>query len=147
VDTVYPTLPDDLWEAITSPERLARWFGELVPRSDEATVYDATLTTGWSGPIRVDQCEPTRVIRVTLLDEDPSAVTTVTAVLDATDGGTRLTIEERGLPTEDLPTYVAGWHAQLDQLHADFSGAPAIEWRPRWEHLRETYRNNQMSQR
>ena len=141
VDTVYPTSMVDLWEAITSPNRLARWFGEVVPRSDEATIYDATLTTGWSGPVRVDHCEPPHAIRITLLDEDPSAVTTVSAVLEESESGTRLTIEERGLPADDLPTYVAGWHAQLDQLHADYSGAEPVEWRPRWEQLRAIYRD------
>lgn len=139
VTTVYPTSPEDLWDAITVPERLARWFGELVPRGDDTSTYDASLVTGWSGTARVDQCDPPRLLRVALLDDEPSE-TAVTATLDVTESGTRLTIEERGLPADDLSIYVAGWHAQLDRLHADLSGAPSIEWRPRWQQLRETYR-------
>lgn len=140
VDSVYPTSPEDLWEAITVPERLARWFGDLVPEGNGATAYVASLTTGWSGTISVDECERPRLIRVRFQDETPTA-TTVSAVLEPTVDGTRLTVEERGLPTESLPAYVAGWHAQLDQLQADVAGAPTIEWRPRWEQLREHYRN------
>ncbi|MGV8897086.1 MAG: SRPBCC domain-containing protein [Rhodoglobus sp.] len=140
VVTDYPTPAIDLWEAITAPERLARWFGDIRPRSDDVATYDASLTTGWSGIIRVDECEPTRMIRLTLIDETEPE-TTVTALLLPVDGGTQLTIEERGLPTDDLESYVAGWHAQVDQLQADHAGAAPVEWRPRWEQLRASYRN------
>lgn len=139
VTTEYSTSPDDLWEAVTVPERLARWFGEVRAR-DELNTFDASLSTGWSGIITVDECEQPRIIRLTLIDEAEPA-TTVAVRLVATEGGTQLTIEERGLPTDDLETYVAGWHAQVDQLVADLSGAPPIEWRPRWEQLRAAYRD------
>ncbi|WP_113718146.1 SRPBCC domain-containing protein [Arthrobacter dokdonensis] len=140
VTTECSTSLDDLWEAITAPERLARWFGQIQPKDDDAAMYDASLSTGWSGIIRVDLCEPPRVIRATFVDEtEPPTV--VSAVLAATGNGSQLTIEERGLPTDDLTVYVAGWHAQVDQLVAGLSGATPIEWRPRWEQLRADYRN------
>lgn len=141
VSTVFPTSPEDLWEAITLPERLARWFGEVSLRGDDATTYDASLVTGWIGTVKVEQCEHPRLIRLILVDDEPS-MTTVSVVLDSAQEGIRLTIEERGLPADDLSIYVAGWHAQLDQLHAGFSGAPDVEWRSRWEELRAKYQNN-----
>lgn len=140
VTTECSTSIDDVWEAITTPERLARWFGQIQPRDLDAATFDASLSTEWSGIIRVDSCEPPRVLRVTLVDavEPPTAVS---AVLEATESGTQLTIEERGLPTDDLAVYVAGWHAQVDQLLADLINATPIEWRPRWEQLRAEYQN------
>lgn len=140
VSALFATTPEDLWEAITLPERLARWFGDVSSRADDTTTYDASLVTGWIGTVKVEQCEYPQLIRLTLLDDEPS-MTTVSVVLDSEKEGTRLTIEERGLPVDDLSIYVAGWHAQLDRLHANFAGAPAVEWRPRWEELRTMYRN------
>lgn len=140
VSALYTTTLADLWEAITLPERLARWFGEVSLRADDATTYDASLVTGWIGTVTVEQCEHPRLMRLTLLDDEPS-MTTVSVTLDSEKEGTRLTIEERGLPADDLSIYVAGWHAQLDRLHANLTGAPPIEWRPRWQELRAMYRN------
>lgn len=140
VTAVYPAQSDELWEAITSPRRLARWFGDVRPRSEVATAYDASLSTGWSGVIRIEECEPPRFMRLSFIDEvEPT--TTVTAMLEAADAGTRLTIEERGLPIDDVAIFVSGWHAQIDQLLADATGARPVEWRPRWEELRAFYGN------
>ena len=141
VVTDYPTPPEDLWTAITAPERLTRWFGQVQLRPDGAMAYDASLTTGWNGIIRVEECERPRIIRLAFLDESEPP-TAVYAQLDAVDGGTRLTIEERGLPADDLATYVAGWHAQVEQLLSDLSGEAPVEWRPRWIQLRTDYREN-----
>ncbi len=140
VSSVYATSSQDLWEAITAPDRLRRWFGEVHPRGEGTASYDAALTTGWSGTVVVDECDPPRRIRATLRNDTPD-VTIVFAVLQPTTDGTRLIIEERGLPVDDLPSYAAGWHAQLDQLDATLTGGPTVDWRSRWEQLRTTYRS------
>ncbi|WP_010204341.1 SRPBCC domain-containing protein [Salinibacterium sp. PAMC 21357] len=134
VSTVFATSADDLWEAITEPNRLARWFGEVSPRRGTEDTYEASLVTGWAGTINVTQCERPQLIELTLHDDEPS-MTTVRATLEPEGEGTRLTIEEKGLPMENLTPYVAGWHAQIDQLHAMLAGDPTVEWRPRWEEL------------
>lgn len=137
VSSVFATTPDDLWQAVTSVERLRRWFGELTPQTGEARSFDASLTTGWAGTISVTRCEPPTHLSAELRDLD--ATTTVTARLELTDEGTRLTIEESGLEPRGLHNYVAGWHAQLDQLAATLLQSDDIPWRPRWEQLREHY--------
>ena len=139
VSSVYATDADDLWLAVTSLDRLRRWFGDLTPRADDnATSFDAALTTGWSGRVTVTACEPPARLTAQLSDE--STVTTVTATLIPTEGGTRLTIEERGLEPVGLYNYVAGWHAQLDQLDARLKGDDDVPWLARWEQLRDEYR-------
>ena len=137
VSSVYPTTPDDLWQAVTSITRLRRWFGELTPHAGATTSFDAALTTGWSGMISVTRCEAPTHLTAELRDDD--ATTTVTAHLEPTDDGTRLTIEERGLEPVGLHIYVAGWHAQLDQLEATIRRGSDVAWRPRWEQLRDLY--------
>ena len=136
VSSVYPVPPAELWQAITSIERLRNWFGELEPDGDGS--YRAALTTGWCGELVVTACEPPRQLRAELGGVE--ATTTVTATLAPVPGGTRLVIEERGLDVEGLVDCVAGWHAQCDQLTALLTGADAVDWRPRWEELRTQYR-------
>jgi uncharacterized protein YndB with AHSA1/START domain len=138
VSSVFATTPEDLWHAVTSPERLRRWFGEITPQPGQAHSFDASLTTGWAGRISVTRCEPPTDLSAELCDDD--AATTVNIHLAPTDEGTQLTIEEHGLEPQGLHNYVAGWHAQLDQLHATLQHAADVPWRDRWDQLREHYR-------
>lgn len=137
VSSVYETSIDDLWAAVTDPERLARWFGDIRAADPDSSLFEAALTTGWAGELRVIDCDAPRRLRATL--RDAMEQTEVVATLEQLDGGVRLTIEERGLPVGDLATYVAGWHAQIEQLEAILSGGRDVDWKPRWEQLRAAY--------
>ena len=53
--------------------------------------------------------------------------------------GTRLVIEERGLPLADLPGHGAGWQAHAEDLATYLSGRQPAPWRERWVELREAY--------
>ena len=50
VEDVYDTGIDDLWDACTSPERLARWVAEVTGDLREGGIVDAVFTSTWSGP-------------------------------------------------------------------------------------------------
>ena len=56
----FDTSIEDLWSALTDPQRLARWVaevsGDLRPGGD----LRASFTSGWEGAGRVDVCEPPR---------------------------------------------------------------------------------------
>jgi uncharacterized protein YndB with AHSA1/START domain len=70
----YETSIEDLWDALTNPERLARWFLPV------------------SGDFRIIRCEPPRVIAVTW--EFGGSVSWVTVTLEEDPkGGTRLELE------------------------------------------------------
>ena len=43
----YPTSVDDLWEACTDPERLARWFAPVVAVMSEPKFWLWALPTYW----------------------------------------------------------------------------------------------------
>jgi hypothetical protein len=70
--------------------------------------FRATFTSGWEGHGRVDECEPLRHLLVTMSPgrEDE---TVIEAVIVADGDQTRLVVEERGLPLEELAAHGAGW--------------------------------------
>ena len=150
VEDVYDTDLDDLWRACTTPERLARWLAVVTGDLRQGSTVDAVLTSTWSGRVRIEVCEaPTHL----LLTFQPGAddETQVEAWLTAEGSGTRLVVEERGLPGGELHYYGAGWQVHLEDLgrsleqagpvHPDgWSGeAPAAGWHRRWQELTPAY--------
>jgi uncharacterized protein YndB with AHSA1/START domain len=135
----YDTDIDDLWSAITDAQRLARWIAEVEGDLRVGGVFRATFTSGWEGPGRVDACDPPRHLLVTMTPgrEDE---TVIEALLFAEGDQTRLVVEERGLPLEELAAHGAGWHAHLEDLAAHGAGAEPTDWRTRWTELTPSYR-------
>src|SRR6185369_14143596 len=62
----YDTDIDDLWSALTEPQRLARWIGEVEGDLGLGGDFRARFTSSWEGPGRVDVCEPPRRLLVTM---------------------------------------------------------------------------------
>lgn len=138
VEDVYTTEIDDLWSAVTDPKRLARWLVEVEGELHLGGTFDAHFTSGWEGSGRVEVCEPPYRLLLTMsaaLEDD----TVIEVMLSAEVGGTRLVIEERGLPTEDLPGHGAGWQAHLEDLATYLSGSDPGTWHARWTELMPLY--------
>ena len=57
VEGVYDTDVDDLWQACTTPERLARWLAEVTGDLHPGGTVHAVFTSTWSGPARIDACD------------------------------------------------------------------------------------------
>lgn len=57
VEDLYATDLDDLWEACTTPERLARWIAEISGDLRVGGIVQATFTSSWSGSGRIEVCE------------------------------------------------------------------------------------------
>ena len=152
VEDVYDTSIEDLWQACTSPERLARWIAVVSGDLRAGGEVHAAFASSWSGPARIDLCEAPSHLLLTL---EPGAddETQVEAWLTAEGSRTRLVVEERGLPVGTLPAYGAGWQAHLEDLgrslvasgpvHAEgwSEREPAAEWRGRWAELIPHYRD------
>lgn len=81
----YPTDPADLWDALTRPERLARWFSPVT--GDLRTGGSFQIENNAGGEILA--CEPPTLLRTTFGD----ATSVVTVTLDALDDRTELTLE------------------------------------------------------
>ena len=135
----YDTSIDDLWSALTDPQRLARWVaevnGDLRPGGD----FRASFTSGWEGAGRLDECEPPRRLLLTL-DPGQEDETVIEAELFADGDQTRLVVEERGLPLAELAAHGAGWQAHVEDLAAYLEGRERVDWRHRWIEITPSYR-------
>jgi uncharacterized protein YndB with AHSA1/START domain len=133
VEDVYATDIDDLWEACTDPERLGRWIASVSGDLVQGGEFTARFTSGWEGNGRIDVCErPTRLFVTTWEDESRDQESTLEATLTAVEGGTRLVIEERGVPLEQIASYGAGWQVHAEDLAAHVAGQERNEDQARW---------------
>lgn len=139
VEDVYDTDIDDLWGAVTEPERLARWLAKVEGDLRVGGIVHAEFTSSWEGPGRIDVCDAPHRLLLTMHPDTPDE-TELEAVLTAEDRGTRLVVEDRGLPLDEAPDHAAGWHAHLDDLRAHLEGRPAGDWHTRWTELIPAYR-------
>lgn len=153
VEDVFDTDIDDLWEACTNPERLARWIAKVSGDLRVGGVIQAVFTSTWTGPGRIDVCEkPHHLLVTTEPDTDDEAQ--IEAWLSAEGSSTRLVVEERGLPRERLHFYGAGWQAHLEDLARSLGDdattgpepwsaeTPEPNWRARWAELTPAYQQS-----
>jgi uncharacterized protein YndB with AHSA1/START domain len=132
---------DDLWSALTDPQRLARWIatveGDLRPGGE----FRARFTSScWEGPGRVEVCEPPRRLRLTMSPGQDDQ-TVIEAELTPDGDQTRLVVEERGLPIGHVAGRGAGWQAHIEDLGAYLAGRETADWWARWIELTPAYRD------
>lgn len=134
---------DDLWGALTDPERLAQWYGAA--EGDLSQGGEFLVRIALSGPRtgKVEECEPPQRLRLTMRDPEPQPGQPEETVLDvelSLEGAqTRLVWEERGMPIDLLPAYGAGIQIHVEHL-ADYIGGReprAVE--TRWGELFPAY--------
>jgi uncharacterized protein YndB with AHSA1/START domain len=137
VEDVYATDIDDLWEACTTPERLARWIAGLSGDLRVGGTIHATFTSTWTGDGRIEICDrPDHLLLTMEPGTDDQAE--IEAWLFAEGDLTRLVVEERGLPLDGLHFHGAGWQAHLEDLRRSLTGEPSA-WRSRWTQLNPVY--------
>jgi uncharacterized protein YndB with AHSA1/START domain len=140
----YDTDIDDLWSALTDPQRLARWYGRVEGDLRVGGEFSAFVHgSQWEGRGRIDVCEPPTQLRVTTSEEGgPEEV--VTADLVAEGGHTVLTIDVRGMPLDKIWAYGAGWQLHVEDLTAHLAGRDGTDfgtaWLARWDEAQRSYR-------
>jgi uncharacterized protein YndB with AHSA1/START domain len=149
IEERYDTTIDDLWSAITDPERLARWHGQVegdLRPGGAFRIYleaDDIDSTG-----RVDACEPPRRLSVTTRETDESyrkgqgvppfdAVKEITLAADGDQ--TVLVIEITGMPLDKIAFYGAGWQIHAEHLAAHIRGDQPGDSEARWGELVPPY--------
>ncbi|MEW1954844.1 SRPBCC family protein [Terrabacter sp. NPDC080008] len=136
-DRHYATSPEDLWEACTDPDRLARWFapvsGDLREGGDFTIHFDASDTP----QCRVRTCSPPK----RLVWEWPvgDAATLVSAEITPDADGARLVLRHERLTPPQAAGYAAGWDTYVRRLEADLSGVPLPDWDQTWTALHARY--------
>src|SRR5439155_16731596 len=115
---------DDLWGALTDPDRLAHWYGVIEGELSQGGEFRVRIALAGERRGRVEACEPPRRLLLTMRDPDPQPgqpeQTVIEAQLIADGAQTRLVCEERGMPVNPLPAYGAGVQIH-DQQRADYS--------------------------
>jgi uncharacterized protein YndB with AHSA1/START domain len=113
----YPTTTADLWDALTSPERIPRWF---LPVSGDLREGGSYQLEGNAGGV-VELCEPPHTFRITWVFGE-GATSWVTCTVSEDGGGARLDLEQLGhVPDEMWQRYGPsatgiGWDMTLNGL-------------------------------
>jgi uncharacterized protein YndB with AHSA1/START domain len=135
----YDAPPEELWSALTEPERLTRWLANVAEL--ELRVGGRFLLVWHEDGQQTDgtvlDLEPGRVLELgwTYPEEPDSAVR---FELRPDGDGTVLVLDHRGLPPRSIAGYGAGWHSHLDSLDAHLGGEEA-DWTARFEELGPAY--------
>ena len=149
IEDRYDTDIDDLWSAITEPERVARWYAQVDGDLRLGGEFRARVfASGWEGTGRIEACEPPRRLQVMTREADESAAAgvgpapfdeTVEATLTADGDQTILVIEIRGLPVDKLAGYGAGWQLHAEDLASYVAGRELGDAAARWAVLQPVY--------
>jgi uncharacterized protein YndB with AHSA1/START domain len=150
VEDVYDTDIDDLWQACTTPERLARWIARVDGDLQVGSTVQMVFTSTWTGAARIEVCDAPHHL---LLTTEPGTEDEgqIEAWLTEEGTRTRLVVEERGLSIGHLPFHASGWRVHLEDLGRSLaidgpahpegwsSEAGAPGWKARWEELTPAY--------
>jgi uncharacterized protein YndB with AHSA1/START domain len=115
---------EDVWAAVTEPERLARWIGTWTGDPEAGSVqfrmlFEGEEHAGETMTIRV--CEPPR--RLHLTSEVGEEVWLLNLDLTHADGVTTLTFAQPGVTAEQVSSVAPGWDYYLDRLVDTETGA------------------------
>ncbi len=136
----YDTGIDDLWSALTDPQRLVRWYGRVEGDLRVGGEFSAFVTaSGWEGRGRIDVCVRPRKLEVTMWEKE-GAEGVVAAELVAAGNETILVIERRGIPLDLVWAYGAGWHVHVEDLAAHLARKQSANSDTRWGELEASYR-------
>jgi uncharacterized protein YndB with AHSA1/START domain len=142
-ERVLDTDVDDLWSAITEPDRLARWMNVYTGDLRLGGTWQALLDDGsvyCTGTVA--ECDPPRsfVTSWHAIEEQP---TTLRISVEPAEDGARLLLRHEGVQSI---YYGAGWQTYLEQLD-DYLGAAqssevdpdrrrGVDWDDRFGELR-----------
>jgi uncharacterized protein YndB with AHSA1/START domain len=139
----YDVAPEDVWSALTDPDRLRHWFGHVEGELSAGGEFRVDITLGGPRVGRVERCEPVRHLSVTMRDPEPRpgqpAQTVIEAELVADGSGTKLVWQERGMPVDLLPAYGAGIQIHVEHLADYLNGRELRDAETRWSQLFPAY--------
>ena len=125
----WPDDADDVWAALTDPDRTPRWIGAYDGERHNGATGRFTMAFEDGAPaeqLTVVECiEPHRLV----LEWPGSAGWRVEIDVVAQRGGTTLIFVQRFTDRSAVPDVATGWHWYLDKLDAEISGTePPADW-------------------
>jgi uncharacterized protein YndB with AHSA1/START domain len=143
IEDRFDTGIDDLWGALTDPDRLAHWFGEVEGELSEGGEFRVHIALAGERRGLVEVCEPPQRLLMTMRDPDPQPGQPGETVIEAQliDEGARTTLvwEERGMPVSLLPDYGAGVQIHVEHLADYIGGRELRNIEARWGELFRAY--------
>ena len=134
---------DDLWGALTDPDRLANWYGDVEGELSQGGEFRVRITLSGERTGQVEVCEPPQRLLLRMRDPDRKPgqpeQTVNDARLIAEGARTRLVWEVRGLPVNLLPAYGAGIQIHVEHLADYIGGRELRDVEPRWNELFAAY--------
>lgn len=120
----YATDVDDLWSAITDPDRCTRWLGTWSGDPASGTVDFIMTAEDAAGPepVTIETCEPPRRLAPTFTTADGPWPLEVT--LTERDGSTELVVVHHLAEPYDASSVGPGWQCYLDRLDATLTSDP-----------------------
>lgn len=138
-DRVYRTTPADLWDAVTTPERLERWYAPVVGDLRPGGTFVQKFDDLDAAECVVESCDAPSSFAFTWPVN--GAQTLVTVTVGEADGGARLTLVHDRLTPVGAAGYGAGWQTYLDPyLTGYLAGELPTGWMATWERLHTSYR-------
>lgn len=149
IEVPFDTEIDDVWSAITDPERLCRWHSRVQGDLRQGGTFRIYVESDdWEGTGRVEVCEPPRRLVVISRESEeswrkgqgvPPFDETIEVTLSTDGERTVLVAEVQGLPLEPLAFYGVGWQIHAESLDDYLSGRVRGDVESRWEELIPAY--------
>jgi uncharacterized protein YndB with AHSA1/START domain len=131
---------DEVWSALTDPERLAQWYGEVEGDLRLGGEFRSRVfASGWEGTGRITECEPPR--RFATVSREPGRDESVHKVTLEADGDhTVIVYENLSVPPDLLWAYGVGEQIHVEDLGAHLAGLERDADDSRWQALESAYR-------
>ena len=137
---IYEDPVEDVWAALTQPERVARWLGTVSGDPDTGTVefVMAEDESGTPATVTIVECEPPTQLVVDM--PGPDGVWRLSVSLDAEGSRTSLLFVQRLAEPYDAGDIGPGWHYYLDRMGAVIAGDEVTDkWDDYYPSLRDAY--------
>jgi uncharacterized protein YndB with AHSA1/START domain len=135
---------EEVWSALTDPDQLAAWLGELEGDFRPGGTFRARFfASGWEGTGRVEVCEPPHRVLVLTKDADEAEAPddhVIEVGLKADGDQTILVWEERPMPEDLLAAYGAGIQVHVEDLAAHLAGGTRCDATARFDELFPAYK-------
>jgi uncharacterized protein YndB with AHSA1/START domain len=151
IEDRYDTGIGDLWSALTEPDRLARWYGQVdgdLRPGGQFRLHVESADIDATG--RVEECEPPRRLLITNRETEESHLRgqgvppydeAIEVTLTADGDQAILVIEVRGMPLDAIAFYGVGWQLHAEALAAYLAGRERGDTQARWGELLPPYQD------
>lgn len=133
---------EEVWSALTDPDRLADWYGEVEGDLRVGGEFRARLfASGWEGTGRIEACDANK--RLVTVSRDPEVPFDDSTEVRLTAEGeqTILVVKQHGIPLDMLWAYGAGLQIHVEDLAGHLAGHNRADSEPRFEALSPRYQS------